>query len=33
MINPDWRTTIMASAISMSIVFGLGYLYLWAAGL
>jgi hypothetical protein len=33
MTNPDWKATLAASAISMSIVFGLGYLYIWAAGL
>lgn len=33
MIDNDWKTTLAASAISASVVFALGYLFMWVAGL
>jgi hypothetical protein len=33
MENPDWKTTLTASVVSASIIFGLGYLYLWVVSL
>ena len=33
MIDPDWKTTLMASAISFTIIMALGYLYIWVVGL
>ena len=29
MENPDWKTTLKASAISAAIVLSLGYSYIW----
>ena len=33
MIDPDWKTTLLASAISFTLVMGLGILYFWTVGL